>query len=126
MRLLPLLGLALLAACAGPKPCTRTLCVERLDGTMRLEGWNGGVTATASTPQPPVVADTAVTMQFGSAELRNGTTRVTASEGSSFKFFVSTRAIPSLELSSGTVTVSLSSGPAAPLVPGVPFYLPKP
>ena len=123
----PLLaGLLLLAACAGPKPCTRTLCVDKLDGTMRLEGWNRSVTATAASPKPPVMSASTVTMVYGTAELHNGKTKVVASEGSSFKFSVSTRAVSSIEVSSGSVTVSLSSGAPVALTPGVPYALPKP
>ncbi|MCR4296623.1 MAG: hypothetical protein NUW21_13915, partial [Elusimicrobia bacterium] len=101
-------ALLLLAACAGPKPCTRTLCVTKLDGTMDLAGWAGGVRATSESPKPPVMSDSTVTMIYGTAEFRNGKTVVTASEGSSFKFTVSTRAVSSIEVSSGTVMVQLS------------------
>lgn len=121
-----LAGLLLLAACAGPKPCTRTLCVTKLDGTMELAGWNATVKATSDSPKPPVMSDTTVTMTFGSAEFRNGKTRVTASEGSSFKFTVSTRAVAAIDVSSGSVTVSLSSGAPVALTPGVPYNLPTP
>jgi hypothetical protein len=121
-----LAGLALLAACAGPKPCTRTLCVTKLDGTMELSAWSGSVRASADTPKPPVVSDTKVTMVYGTAEFVNGKTRVTATEGSVFTFTVSTRAIPSIEVSSGSVTVMLSTGAATALTPGQPYFLPKP
>ena len=126
MRLSLLAAVLLLAACAGPKPCTRTLCVAKLDGTMRLDGWNRSVTSTAQSPKPPVMSDATVTMVYGTADFLNGKTRVVASEGSSFKFSVSTRAIPSIEVSSGTVTVELSSGAPVALSVGAPFYLPKP
>ena len=121
-----LAGLVLLAACAGPKPCTRTLCVTRLDGTMDLAGWGGSVSATASSPKPPVVSDTTVTIVYGTAEFRNGKTLVAATEGSSFKFSVSTRAVASIEVSSGSVFVTLSTGVPVTLSPGVPYFLPKP
>src|SRR5437879_10333338 len=121
-----LAGLLLLAACAGPKPCTRTLCVAKLDGTLQLSGWSGSVKETAESPKPPVMADSVVTMLDGTAEFVNGKTRVAAGEGSSFKFFVSTRAVASIEVSSGTVTVSVASGVPVALSPGAPYYLPKP
>ncbi|MDD5303549.1 MAG: hypothetical protein PHS14_10625, partial [Elusimicrobia bacterium] len=98
MRRILLAGLVLLAACAGPKPCTRTLCVTKLDGTMELAGWNGSVRATAESPKPPVMSDTEVTMIYGTAEFINGKTRVTAAEGAAFKFSVSTRAVSSIEV----------------------------
>jgi hypothetical protein len=126
MRLSLIAAALLLAACAGPKPCTQTLCVTKLDGTMDLAGWNDSVRATSESPKPPVVSDTVVTMVYGTAEFRNGRTRVTAAEGSAFKFSVSTRAISAIEVSSGSVTVAPSSGTAVILAPGVPYFLPKP
>jgi hypothetical protein len=116
----------LLAACAGPKPCTRTLCVAKLDGTMRLDGWNASVTANATSPQPPVMNDSTVTILSGTAEFSNGKTRVSAGEGSAFKFTVSTRSVPSLEVSSGTVVVFLTTGAPVALGPGSSYSLPKP
>ncbi len=100
--------------------------MTKLDGTMDLAGWSGTVRATADTPQPPVMSDTTVTMVYGSAQLRNGKTIVSASEGSSFKFTVSTRAVAEIEVSSGTVTVALSTGAPVALTPGAPYRLPKP
>lgn len=123
-RALPFL-LVLLAACAGPKPCTRSLCVTKLDGTMDLAGWNDTVRANAESAKPPVLSDAMVTMVEGTAEFRHGKTVVTASEGSSFKFTVSTRAVSSIEVSSGTVLVQLSTGAPVALVPGAPYDLPK-
>ena len=125
MRIIPL-GLLLLAACAGPKPCTRTLCVVKLDGTMRLDGWGGSVTATADSPKPPVVNDTTVTMVSGSAEFLNGKSHLAATEGACFKYTLSTRTLSSIEVSSGVVIVSLSTGAPVTLVPGAPYFLPKP
>ena len=125
MKAASLTGLLLLAACAGPKPCTRTLCVAKLDGTMRLDGWNSSAIATSTTPQPPVISDSVVTIVAGTAEFRNGKTRVSAGEGSSFKFAFSTRSVASIEVSSGTVVVFPAAGPPAPLGPGATFSLPK-
>ena len=126
MRKAFLAGLLLLAACAGPKPCTRTLCVAKLDGTMDLSGWGGSVRETSDSPKPPVMSDTTVTMVYGTAEFVNGKTKVKAEEGSSFKFSVLTRAIAAIEVSSGSVTVSLSSGAPVSVAPGAPYFLPKP
>ncbi len=120
----PILGVfLLLAACAGPKPCTRTLCVDTLDGTMRLDGWNRSVTATATSPKPPVMSDSTVTMVYGTAQFHQGKTVVVASEGSSFKFELSTRAVSSIAVSSGSVTVSVDSATPVALTPGAPYYL---
>jgi hypothetical protein len=121
-----LAAILILAACAGPTPCTRTLCVTKLEGTMELSAWSGSVRASADTPKPPVVSDTKVTMVYGTAEFVNGKTRVTASEGSVFTFAISTRAIPSIEVSSGSVTVMLSTGAPSAVAPGAPYFLPKP
>lgn len=125
MRFPLLAALALFAACAGPKPCTRSLCVAKLDGAMELTGWNGKVLATADSPKPPVVSDTLVRMVSGTAELVIGRARVTAGEGASFSFTVSTRAVPSIDVSSGPVSVSLSTGAPIALAPGA-YYLPRP
>jgi hypothetical protein len=95
-------AILLLAACAGPKPCTRTLCVSKLEGTMELSAWSGSVRASADTPKPSVMSDTKVTMVYGTAEFVNGKTRVTATEGSVFTFTISTRAVPSIEVPAGS------------------------
>jgi len=123
-----LLLLALLAGCAAPKPCTRALCVERLDGTLVTSAWSGTVTSTASEPTPPVPPDSEVTVRYGSAEFRHGRqTLVAAGEGASFRFTVSTGAAASISVSSGPVAVSVSSGAApVPVAPGTTFVLPKP
>ncbi|MEK7233998.1 MAG: hypothetical protein AAB268_09300 [Elusimicrobiota bacterium] len=126
MRRLIFAGLVLLAACAGPMPCTRTLCVAKLNGTMDLAGWSGSVRATTESPKPPVISDTQVTMIYGTAEFINGKTRVTATEGSSFKFSVSTRAVPTIDISSGAVTVTLSTGAPIALTSGSTYCLPMP
>ncbi len=126
MRSSLLAVVVLLSACAGPKPCTRTLCVAKLDGMLELAGWNGSVYAATDTPKPPVVSNTMVTIVSGSAEFVNGKTRIAAAEGTSFQFTVSTRAISSIEVSSGAVIVSLSTGAPITLAPGEPYSLPKP
>ena len=125
MKAAAIAALLLLAACAGPKPCTRTLCVAKLEGTMRLDGWDSSAIATAATPQPPVISDSAVTIIAGTAELRNGKTKVSAAEGTSFKFSVSTRAVASIEVSSGSVTVQPARGAPVAFGPGTTFSLPK-
>lgn len=93
---------------------------------MDLTSWNGSVRATAESPKPPVLSDTTVTMVYGTAEFRQGKTAIAAAEGAEFKFTVSTRAISSIEVSSGTVSVTLSTGTSLTLAPGVPYALPKP
>ena len=122
-----LLALLLLAGCAAPRPCTKALCVERLDGTMETKSWSGTVVATSATPVPPVPSDAEVTMRYGSAEFRRAQSRVRAEEGSAFRFTISTRAVASLAVTSGVVTVVPSTGAAAVTVaPGSTFEFPKP
>jgi len=72
------------------------------------------------------VSDTEVTMVYGTAEFLNGKTSVAAMEGSVFKFSVSTRTVASIEVSSGAVFVTLSTGAPVTLAPGVPYTLTKP
>ena len=117
-------ALLLLSACAGPKPCTRTLCVARLDGAMELRGWSGTVRASADTPKPPVPSDSEVTIVNGSADFINGKSKISAAEGSVFRFVVSTTAT-SIDVSAGMVSVSVSSGPTEMITPGSPFLLPR-
>ena len=108
--------LALLtAACAGPKPCTRTLCPLNVTGSYKMSGWNGSVTVDKSVPKPPVQPFTTVSIVDGQAEFANGDARVLAAAGTTFQFEVSTAAVPSLMVSAGTLSVSVSSG-AAPAV----------
>lgn len=114
----------LLSACAGPKPCTRTLCVEKLDGAMELRGWSGTVRVSADTPKPPVPSDSEVTMVSGSADFVNGKSRISATEGAAFRFVVSTGTM-SIDVSAGSVSVSVSSGAPVSVTPGTPFLLPR-
>ncbi|MBI3288308.1 MAG: hypothetical protein HYZ74_02180 [Elusimicrobia bacterium] len=125
MRRLALLSMLFACACAAPRPCTRTLCVTRLDGTMQMRGWSGTVEATSQSPQPPVPADSEVSMIYGKAEFRNGTTRVSAGEGTVFRFAVSTAAVASIEVPAGSVEVAASSAAAATVAAGSSLALPK-
>ncbi len=126
MRAASLAVLALLAACAGPKPCTRTLCVARLDGTLRVEGWERAVVASAASPQPPLVNNARAAVEGGPAAFVTGRTLVRAQAGSAFVFTVSTAAIPSIAVESGLVTVSPFHGAEVPVAPGATYALPKP
>ena len=115
----------LLSACAGPKPCTRTLCVSRLDGTMETRAWSGAARVTPTDPKPPVPSDSDVTMVFGSADFTNGRAKVTAEEGAAFRFSYSTTTVPSIAVTAGNVFVVLSSGaPSRPIPAGTTFELP--
>lgn len=125
MRPALLAAAVLLSACFAPKPCTRALCVARLDGTMEVSAWNGVFRATADGPKPPVMSDAEVRMVYGKADFVNGTTRVTAEEGSVFAFSVSTGAVPSIAVTTGTVSVWLSTVAPTAVPPGAPFLLPK-
>jgi|CXWL01.1.fsa_nt_gi hypothetical protein len=119
-----LAAILLLSACAGPKPCTRTLCVEKLDGTMELRGWNGTVRVSADTPKPPVPSDSEVTIVNGSADFINRNVKISAAEGSVFRFVVSTTAT-SIDVSAGMVSISVSSAAPVMIQPGAPYDLPR-
>jgi hypothetical protein len=115
------------AACFAPRPCTQALCPSRLDGTYRVTGWNRTVTAGPGSPALPIVSDSEVEVAEGSVEFANGRSIVRAAAGSAFRFEISTAPAhaASLLVSSGTVTVVLSSGAAPTPVPaGVSYVLP--
>ena len=126
MRPRAFLAAALLtAACAGPRPCTRTLCPAISAGSYEIRGWSGTVAVSPDVPRPPVPSDSEVAILTGEAEFTNGKTTVRASEGTTFRFTVSTRAVSSIEVSSGSVSVLISSS-AVPttVLPGAPYFLP--
>lgn len=126
MRPRALLAAALLTAgCAGPRPCTRTLCLARLAGSYEVRGWSGAVTVSPDVPKPPVPSDSDVSIVTGEAEFANGKTTLRAGAGTSFRYSVSTRAVSSIEVSSGSVSVLVSSA-AVPttVLPGAPSLLP--
>lgn len=126
MRIRALLAATIMtAACAAPRPCTRTLCPAKLSGSYEIRGWNGTVTVSPDVPKPPVPSDSEVSILTGEAEFTHGKTTLRAGAGTSFRFSVSTRAVSSLEVSSGSVSVFLSSAAAATtVVPGAPYQLP--
>lgn len=125
-RLLPLVPLAFAAACFAPLPCTQALCPSKVEGTYRLTGWNRSIDAGPDTPQPPVVSDTGVSIVSGRVEFVNREAVIAASEGTAFDFTVSTGSVrvPTLVVTSGSLTVSVSSGPLTTVTPGAPFPLP--
>jgi hypothetical protein len=120
------------AACAGPRPCTQALCPLDYKGasTYRVEGWTGSVTVSSGTPALPIVSDSLVAALSGETDFVNAKAVIKASEGSSFRFVVSsgTLHVPSLIAISGDVTVALSTAPGSPpaqtLTPGAAFFLP--
>jgi len=127
MRRAALLAAAFLtAACAGPRPCTQTLCPSRLSGSYEVKGWSGTVSVSPEVPKPPVASDSQVSVLDGQADFTNGATTLSASAGTSFKFSVSSRAAASIEVSTGSVEVRLSSSSSAPttVTPGTPYFLP--
>lgn len=125
MRALALLAATLLtAACAGPRPCTQTLCPANLAGTYEVRGWSGTVTVSPDVPKPPVPSDSEISILSGEAEFVNGKTTLRAGAGTSFRYAVSTRAYSEIEVSSGSVIVLLSSAAATTVVPGAPYRLP--
>lgn len=120
-----LLAAVLLTGCAGPRPCTRTLCPARLAGSYEVRGWSGTLTITPDVPQPPVPSDSEVSILTGEAEFTHGKATMKTSAGTTFRFMVSTSAAASLEVSSGCVSVLVSSASApAPILPGALYLLP--
>lgn len=116
----------LAAACAAPRPCTLTLCPDRVEGTVEVSSWGGTVRMTPTSPQPPIPSEAQVTVVYGRAEfVRRGGSRVLAEEGASFRLVVSTHTSDALVVSSGAVSVVLSSDSApVPLTPGSVIALP--
>lgn len=125
-RLAPAL-LAALCACAAPRPCTQALCPSRVDGEYRVIGWNRAVTAGADGPAVPVVSDSDVEVLRGTVEFVNRRAVVRAEAGAAFRFAVSTSAphAASIYVSTGSVSVALSSAaPSAAVPPGATYPLP--
>jgi hypothetical protein len=113
-------------ACAGPKPCTQALCPLPGDGSYRVSAWMGSVTVRPDVPAVPIVSDSTVEILSGRVFFVNGRRIVSAEAGSSFRFEVSTTSAhtPSISVSTGLVTVALSSSAAgSPVVPGAPYFL---
>ena len=118
------------AACASPAPCTQALCPSRVNGSYRLVGWDKTVTVTPDQPAIPVVNETSVDVLDGSVEFVNRKAVVRAAAGSSFHFTVSTgsvkNAVASISVSSGDVSIALSSGAErSPIPPGTVYPLPN-
>ena len=127
-----LLAAAVLAAsaCASPAPCTQALCPSRVDGSYKVTGWDKSLTVAPSQPALPVVSDSTVDVLDGRVEFVNREATVRAEAGSSFRFSVSTgsikNAVASIAVSSGSVSVSPSSGAAlSPVSPGTTYPLPN-
>lgn len=108
---------ALLAACAGPKPCTMALCPVTSDGLYEVRGV-ATVPAPAGTPLPAVTPDAGVDVRTGRTEFRLRKSRVVAEGGASFRFFLSSGA-PALDVTSGPVSVSTSAAAPTAVAPGV-------
>lgn len=116
----------LTAACAGPRPCTRSLCPAKLSGSYEIRGWNGTVTVSPEVPMPPVPSDSEVTILTGEAEFTHGKTTLRAGAGTSFRYSVSTRAVSEISVSSGSMTILTSSAAVpATVLPGAPYTLPR-
>lgn len=114
------------AACFAPLPCTQALCPSKVEGTYRVIGWTRSVDCGPDTPQVPVVSDSTVQVTGGTVQFVNRRTVLTASQGAAFRFEVSSASArtPLVTVTAGTLTVSVSSGPAAVVPAGVPYALP--
>ena len=129
MRRLLFAAAVLSAACSGPRPCTQALCPSRQDGSYRISGWNKSVVVPPGAPPIPIVSDATVEVLDGRVEFVNARAFVRADGGSSFRFSVSTDSArtASIAVSSGVVSVALSSAAAPSYVtPGSTYLLPEP
>ena len=116
----------LFAACAAPLPCTQALCPSRRDGSYRVSGWDKTLVVAPGQPPLPIVSDSSVEVQDGTVEFVNRRAVVRADAGASFRFSVSSDSahVPSILVSSGGVSVALSSTSAASPVPlSAPYRL---
>jgi hypothetical protein len=129
-RLLLAFAVLSAAACASPAPCTQALCpAEHLDASYRVTGWTTSVIVTPGTPALPIVSDASVEVLKGGAEFHNRRAVLRAAEDSSFRFSVSSDDVhvPAIVVSSGEVSVALSSTSAPILVaPGATYLFPVP
>lgn len=115
------------AACFAPRPCTRALCPAGVDGAYRVSGWNSSVSVDRGAPAVPIVSDSEVQVTDGSVAFVNGTAVVRASAGAAFHFELAappSEPYPVIKVSSGSVTVSLSSGSVQTVAPGAAVFLP--
>ena len=114
-----------MAACAGPRPCTRALCPLSVGASYRVSGWSAPVTVGSGTPALPIVPDASVEILAGPAEFLNGRSTVRAETGAAFLFFVSTGSskTPAIAVSSGAVTVTADAASRA-VAPGATCLLP--
>jgi hypothetical protein len=123
MRRILLAALAALAACSAPRPCTRALCLTRLEGELEMKGMSGAVRVTPDVPKPPVVSDTEVTVLSGTAEFVNKKNLVSAPAGAAFRFTASTAPYTTLSVTAGSVEVRLSSAATPVSVPAGSSFL---
>ncbi len=125
-RLAPFVLLIGASACFAPLPCTQALCPLKVEGIYRVAGWGREVNSGPDTPQSPIVSDSNISVLSGRVEFVNRGTVVAAAEGAEFRFEVSTGSvrIPTVTVSSGALTVSVSSGPTTTVRPGAPYPLP--
>lgn len=123
MRRLLLAALAALAACSAPRPCTRALCLTRLDGELEMKGMSGTVRVAPDVPKPPVVSDSEVTVLSGTAEFVNKKSFISAPAGSAFRFTTSTAPYATLVVTAGSLEVRASSAAVPVSVPAGSSFL---
>jgi len=122
---LPAALAVLSCACFAPLPCTQALCPSKVEGVYRVAGWTRSVDSGPDTPQVPVVSDSSVTVLSGKVEFVNRRAFIAASEGTAFRFEVSTdsKHVPVVEVVRGSLAVSVDSAPATVVLPGAPYML---
>jgi hypothetical protein len=98
-----------------------------VDGTYEVGGWKGAQSAGAGRPDLPVVSDSEVRVTGGTVEFVNGKTTLKAAEGTVFRYDVAAKPkkpVSTITVSSGAVTVSVSSGTAQTVGAGSSLDLP--
>jgi hypothetical protein len=128
-----LFGAAVLssAACFAPRPCTLALCPAGTTGSYTVTGWDREVASGPDSPRIPIVSNSEVKVTDGTVEFVNGKTVLRASAGTTFRF---TAAVPkhkktpktdsTIAVSSGSLTVSVSTEAAKTIAAGSSFVLP--
>jgi hypothetical protein len=117
-------------ACAAPAPCTQDLCPSRVAGSYRVAGWQGAIVVSSGAPIVPIVSDSRVEVLDGSVEFSLGAARLDAPAGAAFRYELRPppkHPTPAVDVSSGSITVRLSSA-AAPVTvsAGSSYVLPPP
>lgn len=119
------------AACFAPRPCTMALCPSGEGGSYTVTGWDREVSSGPGSPRLPIVSNSEVAVTEGTVEFVNGKTVLRASAGTAFRYEAAVpktkttpKTAPKIVVSSGTLTVAVSSGPMTTVEAGSTYLLP--